>query len=215
VKFHASASLTAMRQYPSFRSTLENINGVVVSFDNAVVQMMRGMTFPSSNMASCFADNFSEELLRDSRRLPLTRSWNDRSSIIRYLRDLWGTAASGDNFRFVWKLSLMSIQLTSRQEPSFTRLRASFLHAAAASGMFALACAQLRIAASSCSRVQLSPQSTGQPSSAYCSKSGPAGCKGVRSSLATGVWCRGVDCGLRRGGDSVRCVGATLWTRWR
>jgi hypothetical protein len=163
-----------------------------------------------------------EELLTDSRRLPLTRSWNDRSNIIRYLRDLWGTATSGDIFRFVGKLSLMSIQLTSRQEPSFSRSRASFLHAAAASGMFALACAPLRIAASSCLRVQSLPQSTGQPSSAYCSKSGPAAwfsisfprymsplnsgnllCKGVRPSLTTGGWCRRWDCGIRRGGDSV------------
>jgi hypothetical protein len=125
------------------------MNGVVVSFDNAIVQMMRGMIYLSSNMASCFANDLSEELLTDSRRLPLTWSWNDRSSIIWYLRDLWGTAASGDIFRFVGKLSLMSIQLTSQQEPSFTRSRASFLHAAAASGMFALACAPLRIESTS------------------------------------------------------------------
>jgi hypothetical protein len=196
-----------------------NMKGVVLSFARAIVQMIRGMTFPSSYIASCFARDLSDESLTDSRRLPFTRSWNDKSSIIRYFRDLCGTAASGDIFRFLGNLCLMSSQFTNRHDPSFTRSKASFLQASAASGMLALACAPFLIAASSCSSVQSSPQSTGQPSSAYCNKMGPAGwssislrgyikplkggnllCSGVKSPTLVVGWGRG------RGGDRHRGV---------
>ena len=152
-----------------------NMNGVDVSLESAMVQMIRGMTLPSSYMDSCFANDLSEELLTESSCLPFTRSWKERSRIIRYIRDLCGTAARGDILRFLGKLDFMSSQVTRRHKPSFTRSRASFLQAAAASGIFALECAPFWIAASNCSRVQSSPQSTGQPSRAYWRRCGPAG----------------------------------------
>jgi hypothetical protein len=37
-KFHASSALAAILQYPSFKSSFENMNGVVSSFDRAIAQ---------------------------------------------------------------------------------------------------------------------------------------------------------------------------------
>jgi hypothetical protein len=53
--------------------------------------------------------------LTESSFLPFTSSWKDRSRIIRYARDLCGTAAKGDIFRFLGKLCLMSSHFTSTE----------------------------------------------------------------------------------------------------
>ena len=42
-----------------------NRNGVIGSLDNAIVQMICGMTLPSSNMASCFASVLSDDSLTE------------------------------------------------------------------------------------------------------------------------------------------------------
>jgi hypothetical protein len=150
-KFHASSVLTAILQYPSFKSTFENMNGVVLSFDRAIAQIIHGMTLPNSNIACCGAFALSEASFTDSNLFPFSSNLNDRSRIIRNFRDLCGIAAIGDIFSFGGRLSLMSSQYTSRQQPSATRSIASFLHALAASSLFALACGPFVIAANNCS----------------------------------------------------------------
>ena len=54
-KLCASAAFTIMRQYPSFRSTLEKRNGMPVSGARASVCMIRGITFLSSYIECCGA----------------------------------------------------------------------------------------------------------------------------------------------------------------
>jgi hypothetical protein len=146
-KFHASSALTAILQYPSFKSTFENMNGVVSSFDRAIAQIIRGMTLPNSNIACCGAFVLLDASFTDSNLFPFSSNLNDRSRIIRNFRDLCGIAAIGDIFSFGGRLFLMLSQYTSQHKPSATRSIASFLHAVAASSLFALACGPFVIAA--------------------------------------------------------------------
>ena len=60
-----------------------NRNGVVVSCDVAIAQMMRGMTLPSSYMACCGAKDLSEVSFTDCSFLPFSVIWNDKSRIMR------------------------------------------------------------------------------------------------------------------------------------
>jgi hypothetical protein len=149
-KFHASSALTAILQYPFFKSTFENMNGVVSSFDRAIAQIILGMILPNSNIVCCGAFVLSDASSTDSNLFPFSSNLNDWSIIIRNFCDLCGIAAIGDIFSFGGRLSLMSSQYTSRQQPSATRSIASFLHAVAASSMCALACDPFVIAANNC-----------------------------------------------------------------
>ena len=65
---------------------------------------------------------------------------------------------------------------TNLMHLSLTLAKASSQQALAALGVFAEGWAPLSMAFSNCLSVQLSPQSTGQPSVAYCSSVFAAGC---------------------------------------
>ena len=86
---------------------------------------------------------------------------------MRNWRDLWGMAAMGLIFRLGGGLCLMVFHLTTRQQPSATRSKASRRQAAAAAGALALGWAPRSTAAWSSVVVQSRPQSTGQPCCAY------------------------------------------------
>jgi hypothetical protein len=149
-KFHASSAFTAILQYLSFKSAFENMNGVVSSFDRAIAQIICGMTFPNSNIACCEAFALSDASFTDTNRFPFSSNLNDRSRIILNFCDSCGIAAIGDIFSFGGRLSLMSSQYTSQQQPSATWSIASFLHAVAASSLFTLAWGPFVIAANNC-----------------------------------------------------------------
>ena len=138
--------------------------GTPVSGAVAMSHMIQGITFTSSYMVSCGASALFEESLTDFRRVWLTFSSKDRSSIILNCLDLWGMAAMGENFRFAGGLCFISSHLTILQQPSFTLSRASVRQARAASGFCADGWAPLVIAASISVGVQFEPHSIGHPS---------------------------------------------------
>ena len=162
-KLCASAAFTIMRQYPSFRSTLEKRNGMPVSGARASVCIIRGMTFPSSYIECCGASVLSEAVLTACMGFPSTVSANARSRIILNFRDLCGIAAMGLIFKFGGGSFRSDSHVTTLQHPSFTRSSASDRQACAASGVFALGWAPRLTAACISVRVQFLPQSTGQP----------------------------------------------------
>lgn len=94
----------------------------------------------------------------------------------RYFLLLCGIIATGDSLKFGGRLFFISPHRTVRAKPFCTLPAVSSRRHCRASGRLAVGCAPYWSASMICSVLQFGPQSTGQPCSAYESRSGVALC---------------------------------------
>ena len=99
----------------------------------------------------------------------------DKSRIVRNLRDLWGTIATGLIFNLFGMSFFMSFHLTTLAYPLFIFASVSSRNAMMASLLRADLWAPRWSAAVMCSTLQSGPQSTGQPCLPHLSIVGAAG----------------------------------------
>jgi len=165
-KCQAFLSDTTNCQNPSFISHFAK--NILPSFGSAraMVATIHQSTFPI-----CSIDSQKDRGVVASLTLGSSTSssfnWKDRSKIALKIRLLWGTAASGEIFKFGCGSCFMSSHQIISASPCSTFSNASCHRHRVASGDFADACGPLCMAASKCSFDHPAPQSTGHPSVAY------------------------------------------------